>query len=449
VKVLENKAKVLLIAGAPTWEYRMVQRLLTREKSVELYCWLQTLDENRAQEGNAEPLTKLPTEKKDLFAYDVIMMFDPDPIEFDEQWVELLRQFVGDHAGGLLYMAGPKFSGRFLGAPRTAKVKDILPVQLGDVGAMEVQNLLASNTRAWPLAIETANADMPIMRFDPDPIVTQNLWKNMPGIYWSFPSEGPKPAARVLIEHSDPTLRRLSGSRPLLVTGQYGSGRTIYLGFNGTWRWRKVGHNAEYFKRFWVQSTRYLIEGRSLEGRRRGFVEADKARYQLGDPATLVARDLKDENFNLYELPEMQAVIEPEGEEPRTVTLQKVPNQQGVYQTTITPQTIGRHVVKLSMPASAGTPPKIETSFSVTLPTVETNEVALNKALLVDVANASGGAYFDIDEISKIPAKVPERIRENDIQKPPRMLWDTNRVLILLVLLLSLEWGMRKAFKLL
>jgi hypothetical protein len=449
VKVLENKAKVLLIAGAPTWEYRMVQRLLTREKSVELYCWLQTLDENRAQEGNAEPLTKLPTEKKDLFAYDVIMMFDPDPIEFDENWIELMRQFVGDHAGGLLYMAGPKFSGRFLGSPRTAKVKDILPVRLGDVGAMEVQNLLASNTRAWPLAIVDANVDMPIMRFESDPIDSMNRWKSLPGIYWSFPSEGPKPAARVLIEHSDPTLRRLSGSRPLLVTGQYGSGRTVYLGFNGTWRWRKVGHNAEFFKRFWVQSTRYLIEGRSLEGRRRGYVEADKARYQLGDKVTIVARDLKDDNFNLYEVNEMQAVIQADGEDPKNIVLQKVPNQQGVYQTTITPQSTGRHSISVVVPASAGAPPKIETSFAVTLPTVETNEVALNRPLLVDIAEASGGKYFDIDQLGQVPAKVPERIRENEIQKPPRMLWDTSLVLGLLLVLLSVEWGMRKAFKLL
>lgn len=449
VRVLDDKAKVLLIAGAPTWEYRMVQRLLTREESVELKCWLQTLDEDRAQEGNGDPLTMLPVEKKDLFNFDVIMMFDPDPIEFDEAWINLLKQFVSEHAGGVLYMAGPKYAGRFLGAPRTRNMRDVLPVRLGDVGAMEVQSLLASNTRSWPLGIVDANVDLPIMRFESDPLESLSRWKSLPGIYWSFPSEGPKPAARVLIEHSDPTLRRLSGSRPLLVTGQYGSGRTVYLGFNGTWRWRKIGRNAEYFKRFWIQTTRYLIEGRSLEGRRRGYVEADKARYQLGDKVTITARDLKDENFNLYDLPEIQITLQSGDGAKKTLTVQRVPNQEGVYQTTITPRGTGRHVVRVDLPSSTADPPKIETAFSVSLPTVETNEVSLNKPLLVDLASASGGAYFEIDEIAKLPEQVPLMTRESEYRSKPRLLWDTNRALLLLVILLSVEWAMRKGFKLL
>ncbi|MEK6234533.1 MAG: VWA domain-containing protein, partial [Planctomycetales bacterium] len=38
VKVLDEKAKVLLIAGTPSWEYQLLQRLLHREKSVDLSC---------------------------------------------------------------------------------------------------------------------------------------------------------------------------------------------------------------------------------------------------------------------------------------------------------------------------------------------------------------------------------------------------------------------------
>jgi hypothetical protein len=48
VKVLDDQARVLLVAGGPHWEYRFVSRLLEREKSIDLSCWLQTLDPNRA-----------------------------------------------------------------------------------------------------------------------------------------------------------------------------------------------------------------------------------------------------------------------------------------------------------------------------------------------------------------------------------------------------------------
>ena len=451
VKVLDDKAKVLLVAGAPTWEYRMVQRLLSREDSVELKCWLQTLDEDRAQEGNGDLLQKLPVDKKELFNFDVIMMFDPDPIEFDPAWIDLLKDFVGEHAGGVLYMAGPKFSGRFLGAPRTRTMRDVLPVRMGDVGAMEVANLLETNTRAFPLDVVPSNVDLPIMRFESDPQESLEQWGRMPGIYWSFPSEGPKPASRVLIQHGDEIVQGLSesGNRPLLVTGQYGSGRTIYMGFNGTWRWRKVGHNAEYYKRLWIQTTRYLIEGRSLEGRRRGSVEVNKARYPLGDRVEITARDLKDENFNLYVLKEIPVEIISDGEKPRTMMLKAVPNQEGIYQSSFAVRSTGRHIVKVKMPQGTGEPPTVQTAFDVILPTVETNEVALNKPLLVELANASGGAYFEIDEIANLPSKIPPKIRHSEFQDKPRLLWDTNRLLLLLVALLSVEWAMRKGFKLL
>ena len=348
-------------------------------------------------------------------------------------------------------MAGPKFAGRFLGAPRTRTMRDVLPVRMGDVGAMEVANLLETNTRAFPLDVVPSNVDLPIMRFESDPQDSLEQWKQMPGIYWSFPSEGPKPASRVLIQHGDELIQNLSasGNRPLLVTGQYGSGRSIYMGFNGTWRWRKVGHNAEYFKRFWIQTTRYLIEGRSLEGRRRGYVEVDKARYPLGDRVEITARDLKDENFNLYALKEIPVEIISEGEKPKPLMLKAVPNQEGIYQSSFTVRSTGRHVVKVKMPAGTAEPPNVQTAFDVSLPTVETNEVALNKPLLVDLANASGGAYFEIGEISDLPAKIPPKVRHSEFQDKPRLLWDTNRLLLLLVALLSIEWAMRKGFKLL
>ncbi len=463
VKVLEAKAKVLLVAGSPTWEYRMVQRLLTREDTVDLSCWLQTLDENRAQEGDADAIIqKLPVERKELFGYDVVMLFDPDPIEFDEEWITLLKEFVSEHAGGVLYMAGPKFSGRFLGAPRTRTMRDVLPVRLGDVSAIEVQHLLETNTREWKLGIVKENVDVPIMDFEGNQIDSLRIWESLPGIYWSFPADGAKPAARVLIEHSDPTMRNLSalsggslstrdigGNRPLLVAGQYGSGRTVYMGFNGTWRWRKVGHNAEYFKRFWVAATDYLIEGRSREGERRGYVEVDRARYELGDKVNIVVNELTDENFNKYNLPEIQIEVQPEGGPPTLETIPKLADQDGVYQKTIQPKTTGRYTVRVKMPPGTGEPPKIETSFAVTLPTVETNEVALNKSLLVDIANASGGAYLEIDQLDQAANHIPDRIRSTERPEKPLLLWDTNRLLLLLVLVLSVEWGMRKGFKLL
>src|SRR5262249_6308094 len=42
VKVLNReRIRVLLVAGGPTWDYQLVQKLLARDKTIAVSCWLQ------------------------------------------------------------------------------------------------------------------------------------------------------------------------------------------------------------------------------------------------------------------------------------------------------------------------------------------------------------------------------------------------------------------------
>lgn len=450
VKVLSReKVRVLLVAGAPTWEYRLVEKLLSRDKTITVSCWLQTLDEERAQEGT-RPITHLPITREELFWYDVILLLDPNPQEFDTAWIELLKQFVGEHSGGLLFMAGPKFSGRLLTGSRTSELQKLLPVSFGDVGALEVAALLSTNSRAWPLKPVAANVDHPVMRFFADRQETLQRWESLPGIFWSFPSQDAKPTAQVLMEHSDPTLRSAEGPRPLLVAGRYGSGHTLYVGFNGTWRWRRAGRQAEYFDKFWIQAVRYLVEARSLEGRRRGFVQTDRDRYEIGERITFTAR-LQDATYKPLEAPLVEATLQAgAGTAPETVRLLPVANQPGTFEAARIARNTGVHTLRILAPGGTGDEAAtIETPFTVELPSVETNQVWLDKPLLTDLANLSGGKYFDIDQLDQLAAFVPDKTEIHESRGKPDPLWDKRGLLIALVALLACEWLVRKRFKLL
>lgn len=467
VQVLNReRIHVLLVAGAPTWEYRLVQKLLAREKrTVELSCWLQTLDEERAQEGT-KVITKLPVTQKELFAYDVIMLFDPNPQEFDEPWIELLKKFAGENSGGVLYMAGPKYSARFLTGQRTNKLRDILPVRFGDLGATEVASLLSTNKQAWPLRIVSQNVDHPVMSFYQDRQENLARWEGLPGIFWSFPALDAKPTTSVLVEHSDPTLRRVEGPRPLMVTGRFGAANTMYIGFNGTWRWRQAGRNAEFFDKFWIQATRYLFDGRALGGNKRVWLQTDKGEYQIGDKVTISAR-LKDASFDPLVAPQVEATIDVPGGSPLPLILRPVSSQPGEYEGAFTARSVGTHKLRVNLPASEGS---LESSaepvdFSVVLPAVETRQTFLNKPLLRDLAAASGGAYFEVNELDKLAATIPDATETIEVPGKPILLWSSNLrpvifglelpircdVLVLLVLVIPLcaEWAVRKAYKLL
>jgi hypothetical protein len=74
-----------------------------------------------------------------------------------------------------------------------------------------------------------------------DPRRNIDLWGNMQGVFWSYPVSGALPGSQVLIEHTDPGLKSGEAGMPLLVEGQFGAGRVIWMGFSETWRWRRAG----------------------------------------------------------------------------------------------------------------------------------------------------------------------------------------------------------------
>lgn len=450
-----ERIKVLLIAGAPSWDYVGLEKLLLRERNMLVSCWLQTLDEGRAQQGTL-PITRLPLERAELFEYDAIILLDPNPVDFDEAWIELIDEFCKKHAGGVLYMAGPKFSGQFLTNERTGKIRDLLPVRFEDVSALEVQSLLSTNRTPWPLRVTAANAEHPVLSFFADRRANLERWESLPGIFWSFPCEQARPTTQVLLEHTDPTLRNSFGARPLLVAGRAGAGHTLYLGFQGVWRWRQAGRQAEFFDRFWIQAIRYLAEGRSLEGRRRGVVRTGRERYEVGDRIGITA-ELKTTDFQPLVVSQVEGVIRAgDGAAGRTIPLKllPIPNRPGAYEATVSAIAPGVQTLQIKMPSGAEGPNNddgeaIEAAFSVELPSIETAQVWLDRARLVEIAEASGGKYFEIDQLAVLADAIPDRIETVEIRSQPEHLWSLRGVLIALVSLLGLEWMLRKRFRLL
>jgi hypothetical protein len=75
--------------------------------------------------------------------------------------------------------------------------------------------------------------------------------------------------------------------------------------------------------------------------------------------------------------------------------------------------------------------------------------VWLNKPLLADLAALSGGKYFEPHEIAALLAAVPDKTEVLESRSQPEPLWDIPAVLWFLVVLLGLEWWIRKKNKLL
>ncbi len=451
LEVVDEKVKVLLISGLPNWDYQQVYKLLQRDQTIDLSCWLQSMDETRPQEGNT-PITRLPQTIEELGQYNVVLLLDPDPSEFDDRWVKLLRDFCEYKAGGVMFMAGPQFSSEFLTKPSLKSFREIVPVRFGDLEEIEVNEALASATddRAGKMLLVPFNMDHPVMSFRSEPEENLKIWNLMPGIYWSFPASRAKPTARVLMERGDQV--SADGNQPLLVSGRFGAGSVLYLGFQGTWRWRPIGLQAQYFDRFWIQVVRFLVETRSLQGSRRGFIDREKTEYELGQRVTLIAR-LLDEQFKPSKEPTFDAVIKSADGREQTIKLKLLPNQEGRYEGAFPATRIGSYEATVKI--GDGSEKLIDpVTFRVVSPSAESGSYWLNEKLLRDIADRSGGQYFRLDSIKKLPDVLPNTVERFTFNSPPEPLWDASSklrwlIFLLPVVLLTIEWAARKWYKLL
>lgn len=453
MKVVDEKIRVLLIAGLPSWDYEHVYKLLKRDSTISLSCWLQSMDETRPQEGD-EPITQLPTSPEELAEYNVVIMMDPNPEEFDAEWMDMLKNFCKTKAGGFLYMAGHQFTSEFVTMNRLSIIRDLLPVKFGDTEFIVTQEALASAQEQRPgkMLVVNHNLDHPVMSFRSDPQETQNVWSLMPPIAWSFPSLAAKPTARVLMENGEQV--SADGNPPLLVAGRYGMGSVLYMGFQGTWRWRPIGVQAQYFDRFWIQVVRYLVETRSLQGSRRGFIDTEKSEFELGDRVLLVARVL-DERFEPSLEEKHTAIIKSDDGRTQKVELKLLPNQEGRYEGTFVAQRTGSFEATIDLGVEEEGQKLIDPiDFRVVPPSAESGAYWLNEKLLAEIATQSGGKYFRLQQIDQVPEQLPTLVTKAEFNSPPKPLWDANQYLrwaiyILPVLLLSIEWILRKWNKLL
>ena len=65
------------------------------------------------------------------------------------------------------------------------------------------------------------------------------------------------------------------------------------------------------------------------------------------------------------------------------------------------------------------------------------------------LAKLSGTSYLSPDNLKDLPSIIPDMTRKLAFESPPLPLWDNRILFIILVVLLTLEWSLRKKYKLL
>ena len=444
INVSEKQIHVLLIAGGPSRDYRFVRNMLFRHTGMELDVWLQTVDAAAAvgvSQDATKILTDFPSTKKELFDYDVVLAFDIDWARILPPQLKLMQEWVSEHAGGVVVVAGPIHTAA-IASDELRPVQELLPVRLSQL-AIDL-DLSSRNTQAWPIEVSEDGQAVPFLQLaesatDPD------TWTEFSGVHRGYPTSGIKDGATALAYYTNPRSQTENGKPVLMASQFFGAGRCLFIGTPEMWRLRSV--STGHFNRFWTKAVRDVAQGRIKRGNSRGLLMLDRTEFVLGQSVRLRTQ-LYDASLNPLEMDAVPVtILDPSGKPllPER-TLLKDPSRPGQFAGSFRAGIKGTWEVQLPIPESRDV---LTQKIEVLLPNLESNQPAQNVKLLEELTADTGGKYLPLaDAKEQLADLLPDRSESVMIDERLKPLWDRLWVLLTIVGLLGMEWLTRKLLKL-
>tara|TARA_B110000881_G_scaffold221669_1_gene253186 strand:- start:6485 stop:8851 length:2367 start_codon:yes stop_codon:yes gene_type:complete len=457
--VSDARTNVLLIDQHPRWEFRYLRNLFYgRDQSIHLQSVL--LKPDRIS-GHTPPkvvasasrpfgdanATHLPESEDEWRKFDVIIIGDigPDSLS-NEQW-NILSNCVKERAALLVLVAGPESMPH---AFDSDVAKELIPVNYESS-----RRTFYGSDETFRFALTNTGRNHPITAQVEGQMHNEKLWKEFPVIRWRHPVKGLQPGAEVLLYAEDANKKKTKvtsaesleaalsevakrrvreAENALLVTRQTGSGKVAMLLADRTWRLRE-GVGDIYHHRFWGQLVRWGAGPNLRAGTETIRLGTDQLTY-TGDDRVRIMTRLRDNNLNPIVDQDPVAEVTHESGEVTQVPLKFRENSNGLYENLAGPfQRPGTYEVKVR--------DEVITSFRVVgaRSAVELSETTLNQPLLDSIARMSGGRVFDGEGTL---AELFLRGDETRTELRETSLWDIWPVFLLLAILLTAEWVIRR-----
>ena len=212
VEVVDRKTRVLLFASGPMRDYQFLRNQLHRDDTMIVDVLLQTAQTGISQDANTI-LDHFPSTAEELYQYDCIVAFDPDWTKLDAAQVELVEKWISEEAGGLIAIAGPIQTPRWIRSTEQAKLRDLYPVEFQHRITL-MDDAQYSGQNPWPLALERAGREAKFLWLGKTAEESEAAWDNFPGVFGFYGVKGEKPGATVYARFSDPQAG--GGQRPCL-----------------------------------------------------------------------------------------------------------------------------------------------------------------------------------------------------------------------------------------
>jgi uncharacterized membrane protein len=381
------------------------------------------LDFHPIRSGAFRAQNRIPDRFFQPGSYDAYVIGDVPATTFSPEQILALAACCKQGAGLMMIGGADNFGA---GGYAQSPLAELLPVELPatNLQLTSPQKMLPSRDGLAHFVMQIAPADQ-----------NRSRWEQLP----------PLTGGNLLAPRKNSLAQVLAASpdgAPLLIGLDTGRNRSLAFAGDTTWQWAMLGF-AEDHLRFWRQIIFWLTR-KETDDTQAVWIQAEPRDLIPGAPATLTvgARDTQGQSIS-------DAEFSIEVTDPKGKLLSLTPRRDGTASSAEFTETMEPGDYWARVRASRGGQPFGNiaiTRFHVLPNDPERDNPAAEFDVLRRIAENSGGQFFSHEEfLAKIQSWAAEGLPGMNLKRQERIsLWDTPPVLLLLVALLSLEWGIRR-----
>ena len=428
--VSDAKRRILYVEGEPRWEYKFIRRAEDDDPTVQIVSMLRTSENKIYRQGINDPgelADGFPTRPEDLFGYSGIIIGSVAADFFTPLQQELLREYVDRRGGGVLFLGG--HASLSDGGWAASSLNDLLPTFLPAGNHNFHRN-------AATVELTAEGLDSPVTRLLDDSGNNASRWKKLTYLADYEDPGTPKPGAVVLVSMNAEMRRKL----PLLVTQNFGHGRTAILATGGTWRWQMseaLGDPSHDL--FWQQLLRWLV------AQSPGPVSASiPARVLMDQGRVELSADVRNRQFQPAPDAHVAAQITGPGDLNETIDLTPSQDTPGLFTADWTAEKSGPYLAEVTAESSNHEPLGGDVvTFEREDGVAENFHTAQNRHLLEQLSAQTGGSYWTSSNLKNLPRDISYSEAGISVRST-KELWNMPIVFLLLLGLPIAEWLLRR-----
>ncbi|GEP44363.1 VWA domain-containing protein [Brevifollis gellanilyticus] len=425
--LLTKKRKALILDGRPRWETRYIHNHFDRDERWEAKL---VFDDYSDKPEDGAIQKNFPKTREELLSYDLVLLGDVSSARFSPAQLDWLVEFVEKRGGGLVLIDGVRGS---LKDWAKGKSSTLIPVSWSP-------NNAKAKGYNWQLASEGERQTA--LRLSDSPSANASLWPTMPEMLWAAQVKE-LPGSQILAE------LKATGSdvrTPAMIFRQVGAGAVLYLASDDLWRWRYQVADL-YHQRLWMQIAAWIAAPPFQAEDKTLSIGTDRLRYTPGEQSELRVR-VRNAKGDPVSDAEPRAFVLLDGKEVASLQLEPDPTHFGVYRAQTPPLKAGAYEIAVAESASA---PQSDLRLTLRVADAGNPEWAtltMNRPLLESMANASGGRFLREEQAATELPNLLQSIDRKQVTVKETILWSSWWWFGAVILLLTIEWLMRKGLRL-